>query len=1028
MRYLVIFVLCISAVSQTSISGQTNISGATGTQPIVPTSQAGNFFAALPLLWVDSHMCDPVGGTYDVDVTVATTGQTGINDILAHYATWVAAADESYRVKVTAGHLLNSSTYDANNALMSFTAIKSGATKCFVIESTTPATANQILCSHGLPGYGGTRNPGCTNDIAKLWTIRQDDNPAHTNFSGIYIGPGANHILIRDVEATILAGSDQSNSSSKGRKPITYQGDHLGLERYYIHGWDPGDSGQPGGACAAWNRSSTVTASAVAGNTQITWTAGDRFGMDFSDGAHSTGYSQGSVVISGVSHLIITHDPTTSDTSMLIQGFVGSGSGLTMTMTNPATAYANGCGDDLLNGLEFNCDYCWREWGYIEKVHTWNAESHSSGQGFSAGPIKENHNWEEGGACGWFSGGAPVDTRANGTGPVNDVEVRGNYFGRDLNYRLLSAGGGHSPPMPFGCGPTFDHTAGHNTCPFSWSIKNTVELKLGIRVLWDGNIIENNWAEGQDSTNPVISVRTCSGGATCGVFDASGTPRTAINNLRFTNNWIRNSAQGPGLSTRSGSPGNGGGVSQPIYNIDIMNNVLSNLGDDQQFGNPGTDLFTWGGISNTFSCTMTRGQESPNVAHAHCSVGTFTVPDGSHTNISSVARSGGIVTIKMAGERHDPIINTNVTVTGASGWNGVFNIGGAVIGSTTAKWCSGGTNARANCTVNGDCNSNSCVTSNGTYGDGITYTDAQGLDGTLCSSNTACNTAGIVATLQSFAYSVTDISAGDAVHIVATDCSGGSNPTSYAASVSGVSYAVNVDATHQTLPNSLDVYYNNAGAADAGGTTCLMDNGSGFPKNVQFTNNTILLPDVLSINSKGSGTVWQHISNNFLHNIFAMTGSNAALTCNGVSGEGTATGGPASCWDLTTLIFTDNVMQGRLLANWPPIPAAGAVNPVPLTVTCSGPTATSTCLGFTGFMSGTAFPTASCTATSAPFNCTLMALPWSTNFNLAKLVPVATSSYATEGADLNALQDAFTRTLYVCPTGANCGTIGPMPD
>lgn len=996
MKYFLIFVLCLSAVAQTSISGQTNISGATGTEPIVPSNQAANFFAALPLLWVDSHMCDAPGGVYDVDITLGTLTVAGLQTAVN---VWGSDPDEWYRIKIPAGTLLNSSTYNSDNALISLPA-KSGATKCLVIESTTPATSNQILCSHGLPGFGGTRNPGCTNDIAQLWTIRQDDNPAHTNFSAIYCGVGCNHILIRDVEATILPGSDQSVSTSKGRRPFSYEGsDHVGLERYYIHGWDPGDAGQPGGACAAWARSSTVTTSNLdLTHALVTWTAGDRFGMDFSDGVNSPGYPQGTVTISGIPHTISTHVPTTSDTSMIVDVTTGALSGVTMTMTNPATAYANGCGDDLLNGLDFNCDYCWREWGYIEKIHTWNAESHSSLQGFSAGPIKENHNWEEGGACGWFSGGAPVDTRANDTGPVNDMEVRGNYFGRDLNYRLLSAGGGHSPPMPFGCGPTFDHNAAHDTCPFNWSIKNTVELKLGIRALWDGNIIENNWAEGQDSTNPVISVRTCSGGATCGIFDASGNPRTAINNLRFSNNWVRNSAQGTGLSTRSGSPGNGGGVAQPIKNVDILNNLFSNLGDDNQFSNPGTDLFTWGGISNTFSCTMTRGQEQPNVAHAHCTRGTVTIPDGAHTTISDVNRVSNVTTIKFV-DRADPILADTVSIAGVAGFTGSYTIAGVLNGSSTAKWCSGGTNARASCTVNGDCTSNSCVTSNGTYGDGISFANA-GADNHLCNSTSTCNATGLVATVPSFAYSITDIDIGDAVHVLASDCSGGSNPASYAASVSGVSYAVSPTAT-----NSLDVYYNNTGANDAGGTTCLLDNGSGFPRNVQFANNTILLPESLSINSKGSSTVWQHISNNFVHNVFAATGSNADMTCTGVAGEGT---NAFSCWDLTTFNFYDNILQGRSSASWSVVPSAAAANQFPATAS--------------GLLTGVTMPTAACPTSGAPFNCPLMALPWSSNFSLANIVQLS------QGVDVMALSDAMTRTTYVCPSGANCGSTGPYPD
>ena len=69
--------------------------------------------------------------------------------------------------------------------------------------------------------------------------------------------------------------------------------------------------------------------------------------------------------------------------------------GASFTQSNPPAQYANGCGDDVVNAVDFDCDSCWRQNGYIEKIHWWQSESHASSQGFSNGPYKDVNNWEE---------------------------------------------------------------------------------------------------------------------------------------------------------------------------------------------------------------------------------------------------------------------------------------------------------------------------------------------------------------------------------------------------------------------------------------------------------------------------------------------------------------------------------------------------------------------------------------------------------------------------------------------------------
>ena len=217
---------------------------------------------------------------------------------------------------------------------------------------------------------------------------------------------------------------------------------HFGLDRYYVHGWDPGDPGQPSGACGGWTNTGTVTVAPDGGgvNSTVTFVSGSYFGMTFTVGSL--------VNIGGTSYTIANTTLTQnvlnglSNTSFSIVGTVTLGSATAFTQSNPPSQYANGCGDDIQNGVIFHCDFCWRQNGYIEKIHWYGNESHASLQGFSDGPYKDVNNWEEGGSAAYFSGGGPVDQ--NG-GPESDQEIRRNYFGRDLNFRQLTASAGNSP-------------------------------------------------------------------------------------------------------------------------------------------------------------------------------------------------------------------------------------------------------------------------------------------------------------------------------------------------------------------------------------------------------------------------------------------------------------------------------------------------------------------------------------------------------------------------------------------------------
>ncbi|MFY9904389.1 MAG: hypothetical protein WAK62_04535, partial [Terriglobales bacterium] len=647
-KFLAIALFCLPAFGQNAYVGPGFYSG-----PAVYGTVAGaqTSYAALPLYWVDNTICNPPGGIYDTTIILGTTNNIGPNDagesvgspyaltyqgLLDAMDNWRDNADNAsqtphfadkwWLIQVPAGTVLHGSTYDANDALISLPGKLNGTaepTKCLVIDSTTPLTAGVMACGRGLPGFGGARNPGCTspNDKASMWKVQLDSPIAAIGRIAVYAGADlvtpanwVSHIVLRDIEVTMAPGAAQSAASVHAARLIDVASNpigttppaaiqavtHFGLDRYYVHGWDPGDPGQPSGACGGWTNTGTVTVLPDGGgiNSTLTYDTGSYFGMTFTPGSSiniggtdytiaNTSYTQG--VLTGI-----------QNTQISIVGTVTIGAATAYSQSNPPPQYANGCGDDVENGIIFNCDFCWRQNGYIEKVHWYGNESHASLQGFSDGPYKDVNNWEEGGSAAYFSGGGPVDQ--NG-GPESDQEIRRNYFGRDLNYRQLSGSAGNSPAPPWGCG-TADNTASHNTCPLSWAIKNSMELKLGHRVLIAGNVIENSWADAQQGFCILINARTCSGGAACGIYNTgTGLPNTYIDNIRFESNWVRNCPEPFQMSNRSGAPGDGGGLSLPVQNNDFINNLFTNIADTSQFNSPGHE-WEWTSGQDLFRCTM----------------------------------------------------------------------------------------------------------------------------------------------------------------------------------------------------------------------------------------------------------------------------------------------------------------------------------------------------------------------------------------------------------------------------------------
>jgi Divergent InlB B-repeat domain len=934
---------------------------------------------------------------------------------------------------------------------------------------TPTSTPNRFMvCGRGLPGLGGTRNQGCDghvagpNDRASLWKLQMDVAGMAIGRNGIHQGADpvtpanwTNHIVLRNVEITLAPGAAQSAAGSPAPGLFTSDNSqsgvyvfgvgptlgpvakHIGLENYYLHGWDPGDPGQPSGACAPWAEEGYVTVAPDGGgvNSTVTWKA------LFSSSLHSyfgMTFTPGSIINIGGTNYTIANTTLTqnvlnglSNTLLSIVGTVTFAANTLYTQLNPPAQYAHGCGDDVAHAVSFSCDNCWREGGYIEKIHHWNAESKTSSQGFDKGTVKEVMNWEEGSEQAWFMGGAAIDVSG---GPGANYEVRKNFFAIPLPYRQLSANASNSPAPPWGCG-TADGIASHNTCPFLWSIKNPLEMKIGNTNLFDGNIIDGSWSDGQTGFCALFNAEADSGGAAAGIFDQiTGFPISGLHDIRFSNNWLRNCPQLIQMANRSSgqtqNSSNGGGISLSSYNMDWVNNLGSNIGDIHQFGNPG-DQWQWVSGGQTYPCTMSYTGSGPYTVAAQCIPETI----GMRTWVTKISKdTSGVVTITKP-SRTDPILclttptdcitkGFTATMSGAPSVGGTSFNGTFAISGTTGNWFA-----------------------DGTGGTNVIYTDNINPVPTslavLCDNTVPinkCSALSYTLSVASLGAKMTDICApgvsgcssqGDGVYVF--DYGGGDTTCTadgYAAGATSATYAV-----AGTLTLGLTVKYSvtSAPTLTQPNPKCLISNRSGGPKNATVRNNTFLSPNIMAITTFAKW--YQSVLNTFNDNIFVTNdaGNRSDFYCNS-SGGGV---GALSCFDNATLEFYHNVFAQQNPSNWTGAvvncPSGPCVHSFPAAVNCATATADATCLGFSGFMGPAptvAYPTGSCAAANAPFNCPLMALPWANNFTLDNLTPVGSSVYSTQGVNIPNLKTAMTQSQYVCTGSCGDGSAGhhPYPD
>jgi hypothetical protein len=105
----------------------------------------------------------------------------------------------------------------------------------------------------------------------------------------------------------------------------------------------------------------------------------------------------------------------------------------------------------------------------------------------------------------------------------SDIEIRRNYLFKPLKWKV-----GDPSFVPIMRMENGVQKAMH------WTVKNLFELKAAKRVIVDGNVMENNWADGQSGVPVLFTVRN---------QDCSA-PWSTIQNVTFTNNTVKNATGG----------------------------------------------------------------------------------------------------------------------------------------------------------------------------------------------------------------------------------------------------------------------------------------------------------------------------------------------------------------------------------------------------------------------------------------------------------------------------------------------------
>ena len=189
----------------------------------------------------------------------------------------------------------------------------------------------------------------------------------------------------------------------------------------------------------------------------------------------------------------------------------------------------------------------------------------------------------------------------NGPGPYR---IENNYL--EAGHEVITLGGS-DPSIPGLIPSDIEIRRNHITRPMGWQgrwdIKNLIEFKAGQRILIQGNVIENNWADLQVGFALLFWSNNQDGNA----------PWTATQDITVRDNVIRNTAQAINITAKAANP------SIPARRISIANNLIYKLGAASlggggrgfQLVGPVSDIYVVGNtvFSPTLAVVMDGGQQ-----------------------------------------------------------------------------------------------------------------------------------------------------------------------------------------------------------------------------------------------------------------------------------------------------------------------------------------------------------------------------------------------------------------------------------
>ena len=164
---------------------------------------------------------------------------------------------------------------------------------------------------------------------------------------------------------------------------------------------------------------------------------------------------------------------------------------------------------DVQRGISLNSAETTISNSYISNIHGVGYDTQAIAGWNGPGPFHIINNHLEAAGENIMFGGA--DSAAEALLPAN-IEIRGNYIYKPWSWKV-----GH---------PSY---AGKH-----WTVKNNLELKSAKNVVIDGNMMENNWTDGQDGTSVLLTVRN---------QDCKASWST-VQQVKFTNNIVFNGQGG----------------------------------------------------------------------------------------------------------------------------------------------------------------------------------------------------------------------------------------------------------------------------------------------------------------------------------------------------------------------------------------------------------------------------------------------------------------------------------------------------